>query len=272
MHRIFSFRGIPAATPSLLTTDFMRFGIGAVLAATATLFVTYAGFAEIASMGEEIREPGRNLPRALLGSVISVLVLYVMVIALCVMLRPLDRLTGATLVADLAGDLMGGFGRGAIYLGAILATVSSANASIMSASRISFAMGRDSLIWDWLNEVHPRFRVPHRAIVVTGALTVGSIFIGRIELLAEISGFLHLILYGFISVACVVLRGARMAAYKPTYRVPLFPIIPIIAAASSIGISLFPEDGDDCGSLLKFADTAMYHAKERGQHVTDVEP
>jgi amino acid transporter len=238
---LFIGRGLIGVDPGLLRQDFMPFGAGAVVAGTATLFVAYCGFGEIASMAEEIREPGRNLPRALLGSVVTVSVLYCLVLLICLTLRPYQQLTGPTVVADLAGNLMGSFGRMVILLCAVMATVSSANASIMSASRISFAMGRDGLISDWLNHVHPHFRVPHRAILVTGALILGIIFIGRIEVLAEAAGLLHLLLYGLISLACIVLRGARLSAYKPAYRVPLFPLIPALGALGSLGVAFFME-------------------------------
>jgi amino acid transporter len=239
---LFVGRGAANAEPSFLFRSTLApFGLGAILAGTATLFVTYAGFGEIASMAEEIRNPGKNLPRALLGSVISVTALYCLILLVCLLLRPWRELTGPTLVADLANDLMGPVGRGVILLGAVLATVSSANASIMSASRISFAMGRDSLIWEWLNEVHARFRVPHRAILVTGALTVTIILIGDIELLAEAAGLLHLLLYGLMSLACVILRGARPAAYQPVFRTPLFPLVPLAGALGCFGVIFFME-------------------------------
>lgn len=239
---LFIGRGSVSAHPSVLTESiFFPFGLGAVFAGTATLFVTYAGFGEIASMAEEIRNPGKNLPLALLGSVISVTCLYVLIMFLLLFLRPWEGLTGPTLVADLAEDLMGPLGRAAMLLGAVLASVSSANASIMSASRISFAMGRDSLVWEWLNEVHPRFRVPHRAIIVTGGLTFLVIMVGDIEILAEAAGLLHLLLYGLMSLACIILRGARPAAYRPVFRTPFFPLVPLVGALACFGVIFFME-------------------------------
>ena len=238
---LFVGRGVADADPGLPFSGagFAPFGWGAVLAGTATLFVTYCGFGEIASMAEEIKDPGRNLPRALVGSVVSVTLLYCLVIGLCTMLRPSEELSGATIVADLAGDMMGRFGRVAILVGAVLATVSSANASIMSASRICFAMGRDNMVWPWLNVVHPRFRVPHRAVVVTGLLIVSVLFLGGIELLAEAAGLLHLLMYGLMSLACVILRGARPLNYRPAFRVPFFPWVPLLGAAGTLAISCF---------------------------------
>lgn len=227
------------ALPFSQEGGFSPFGVGAVVAGTATLFVTYCGFGEIASMAEEIKDPGRNLPRALVGSVVAVTALYCVVIYLCVALRPWEDLEGPTVVADLAGDMLGGWGRGAILVGAVMATVSSANASIMSASRICFAMGRDDMIWPWLNVVHPRFRVPHRAIWVTGALILAVLFVGEIELLAEAAGLLHLLMYGLMSLACVVLRGARPLHYRPAFRVPLFPWVPLAGALGTAVVALF---------------------------------
>ncbi|MGI5816618.1 MAG: amino acid permease [Armatimonadota bacterium] len=234
---LFLGRGLFSAAPSMPFGDFAPFGWGAVAGGTATLFVTYAGFAGIASVAEEIRDPGRNVPRAVLGSVIGVGALYCVIILLMAMLRPAEELAGPTLLADISQDLMGGFGRWLIMIAAIMATVSSANASIMAASRISFAMGRDRLVPEWLNEIHERFRVPHRAIIVTGLLAIGFVFAGGLELLAEVSGFLHLVLYALISVACIILRGAHQLAYRPLFRLPGFPWVPLLGAAACVVVA-----------------------------------
>ena len=87
---------------------------------------------------------------------------------------------------------MGRTGYSLIMLGGIFATVSSANASIMAASRISFAMGRDHLMPDWFNQIHRRFRTPYRSIFVTGGLTMillvilGSVGLGFTLLFASV--------------------------------------------------------------------------------------
>lgn len=224
---------------SLGDTEIAPFGFAGIAAGTATLFVTYCGFGEIASMAEEIREPGRNLPRALIGSVVTVTVLYCLILTVVVLAHPPAELTGATVVADLASEWIGPWGRGAILLGAVLAMVSSANASIMSASRICFAMGRDDMLWPWLNEVHPRFRVPHRAIVVTGGLVLLVLLVGELELLAEAAGLLHLLMYGLMSLSCLVFRGARPLNYRPSYRAPLGAWVPLLGAAGTLVIACF---------------------------------
>lgn len=135
-------------------------------------------------------------------------------------LRPWADAGRPTLLAELASELAGRGGRTAVLMGAVFATVSSANASIMSASRISFAMGRDRLVSDWLAAVHPKTHVPHRSVALTGALTAGVVLIGELDLLAEAAGLLHLLLYGLICIACILLRAAKPAGYTPRYEVP----------------------------------------------------
>jgi nucleotide-binding universal stress UspA family protein len=100
----------------------------------------------------------------------------------------------------------------------------------MAASRISFAMGRDRLMPDWFNQIHRRFRTPYRSIFVTGGLTMFLLVIlgSHLELIAEVGAFLSLLLYAFISLACMIMRHAELDWYKPSFKTPLYPAIPIL--------------------------------------------
>ena len=207
-------------------------GMSGFLLVTPVLFVTFMGFAEIAAVSEEIKDPDRNLPLAVIGSVVVVTVVYC-VVELCVVgLRRYDdpSMASETVLMEIARMLMGQAGYALILLGGILATVSSANASIMAASRISFAMGRDRLMPEWFNEIHARFRTPYRSIVVTGGLTMILLVIlgSHLELIAEVGAFLSLLLYAFICLACMVMRHAELDWYKPSFRTPAYPTVPIL--------------------------------------------
>jgi nucleotide-binding universal stress UspA family protein len=147
-------------------------------------------------------------------------------------LKRYDQLNSTTIVIELSRNMMGGFGALMIIAGGIFATVSSANASIMSASRINFAMGRDKLIPDWLNKVHPHYMTPYRSIITTGILILLMLFTSRLELLAEIAGFLSLILYALVCLACVIMRRADVEWYKPTFKVPLGDVLSIVGFIS----------------------------------------
>ena len=207
-------------------------GMSGFLLVTPVLFVTFMGFAEIAAVAEEIKNPDRNLPLAVIGSVVVVTVVYC-VVEFCVvgLLRYDDpSMASETVLMEIARTLMGQTGYGLILLGGILATVSSANASIMAASRISFAMGRDGLMPEWFNEIHRRFRTPYRSIMVTGGVTMILLVIlgSQLELIAEVGAFLSLLLYAFICLACMVMRHAGLDWYKPSFKTPVYPTVPIL--------------------------------------------
>jgi len=206
-------------------------GLSGFLTVTPILFITFMGFAEIAAISEEIRNPARNLPLALVGSVIVVTLIYCAVEFCVVGMRRYDDPTMAseTVLMELARTLMGRTGYGLILLGGIFATVSSANASIMAASRICFAMGRDRLLPDWFNHIHLRFKTPYRSIAVTGGLTLVLLVVlgSNLELLAEVAAFLSLLLYGLICLACMIMRHVGPDWYRPTFKTPAYPALPL---------------------------------------------
>jgi APA family basic amino acid/polyamine antiporter len=213
-------------------------GFSGVLITLPILFITFMGFAEISAISEEIRNPNRNLPLALVGSVVVVTVIYCAVVFCILGLRQYNdpNMANETVLMDLARQLMGRGGYILVLLGGILATVSSANASVMAASRVSFAMGRDELMPDWFNQIHSRFRTPYRSIAVTGGLTMLILTVlGRhLELLAEVAGFLSLILYSLITLACIIMRHARLDWYKPSFRTPGYPLVPVLGLMGCI--------------------------------------
>jgi amino acid transporter/nucleotide-binding universal stress UspA family protein len=207
-------------------------GMSGFFMVTPVLFVTFMGFAEIAAVSEEIKNPDRNLPLAVVGSVVIVTIVYCAV-EFCVVgiMKYNDpAMATETVLMDMANTLMGKVGYSIVLGGGILATVSSANASIMAASRISFAMGRDKLMPDWFNRIHGRFKTPYRSIFVTGGLTMILLVVlgTHLELIAEVGAFLSLLLYAFISLATIVMRHANLDWYKPTFKTPLYPVVPII--------------------------------------------
>ncbi len=209
-------------------------GVSPLLPVTGLIFVSYLGFVQITSVAEEIQDPGRNLPRAVIGSVAIVTSVYVFV--LLTILAVVDNsliANNATAVVDVARQLIGPIGAAAMLFGGLLATASSANASILASSRINFAMGRDSIITASLNKIHPRFETPYRSIGITGAFIIGFILIADVETLATAGSVLHLIIYGLLNIALIIMRVADPASYQPVYHVPLYPVVPLIGVITS---------------------------------------
>ncbi|SER11095.1 amino acid permease [Natrinema salaciae] len=223
-----------------------------VLPVTAIVFISYLGFVQITSVAEEIKNPGRNLPLAVIGSVVIVTVVYALFLVVLLAAVPNEEVAGnKTAVVDAAELLFGqygifGFGLGTVgwgllLLGGLLATASSANASILSSSRINFAMGREKIISPSVNEIHPRFGTPYKSILITGGLIIAFLLFGNLEILSTAGSVLHLIVYGLLNIALIVMREAEPADYDPDFEVPLYPIVPIIGTISSFALIAYIE-------------------------------
>ncbi|WP_135830167.1 amino acid permease [Halorussus halobius] len=218
-------------------------GFGAMFNTTGIIFVSYLGFVQITSVAEEIKDPGKNLPRAVIGSVLLVTVIYALVLfVMSAVVEPgyIDALgTDQIAVVEVARLILGPAGAIAMLFGGLLATASSANASILASSRINFAMGRDNIVTPDLNKIHPRFSTPYRSIAVTGGLILAFIAVGGIETLSTMGSVLHLVIYGLLNVALIVMREADVADYDPDYRVPLYPLTPIAGMVTSFALIAF---------------------------------
>ncbi|MFC6906943.1 amino acid permease [Halalkalicoccus tibetensis] len=223
-----------------------------VLPVTAIVFVSYLGFVQITSVAEEIKDPGKNLPRAVIGSVVIVTVIYALFLVVLLAAVPTDLVAdNDTAVVDAAqllfsqyslfGIDMGILGWALLLFGGLLATASSANASILSSSRINFAMGREKIVTPSLNEIHPKFGTPYKSIAITGGLILLFLFVGNLELLATAGSVLHLLVYGLLNLALIVMREAEPSGYNPDFKVPLYPIVPLVGAVTSFALIAYIE-------------------------------
>ncbi|MBW3562709.1 MAG: amino acid permease [Actinobacteria bacterium] len=222
-------------------TPFFPFGGSPVLSTTALVFVSFLGFVKIAAVAEEVEDPDRNLPRTLMGSVAIVTVLYILIVLTIGGLFTQTTIVGVNdPLTQAARTLFGSVGGQAIIFAGLLATLSSANASIMASSRINLAMSRDRMFPRWLAQISERFVTPARAITLTSVLAlVAMIAIPNIEELAKVASSLQLYSYAALNIGCVVLRAADPHWYRPTFRTPGYPFTQLVAAGGCLSIILF---------------------------------
>lgn len=215
-------------------------GWGPVIGVAGLVFIGFLGFEVVATVAEEIKKPEKNLWRAMIGSVVVVTIMYmaVMIVATGVVgykeegdagyeegseiSKLLDHDAPISYTAE---QFMGGVGGVLITIAAILATVSSANASILSASRISLAMGKDRILHPWTNKIHLKFATPSNAILLTGILILTFLVLGEVETLAEVAGFMFLLTFILVHACVWVLRRTDPEWYHPSFRSPLFPYL-----------------------------------------------
>lgn len=218
--------GIPKIQVELLT-PFAPYGVGKIFATAGFVFVSYAGLLNVASVAEEIRNPGRTIPMGLLLSLIVATAIYTLTVFITTGVLPAETLDDSRIPISHGGQAIAGrVGFVAMSIGAILAFVSTANAGIMSASRYLLALSRDSLLPAPLARVNRRFHTPHLAVVVTGIMIMGSLFL-KLDILVEAASTVLILTNALACIAIIVLREGRLQNYRPAFKAPLYPWLQI---------------------------------------------
>ena len=224
-----------------LSTPLFSEGSWPVLTTVALIFTSFLGFVQIATVAGEIKEPYKNLPRALIGSVVIVSILYVTAIYITSIYIPEDELFNLeeNAITRVSEIIIGPVGGTIVLFAALLATLSSANASVLSSSRAVYALDKDGMIPGFASRVNKTFGTPHIAVLMAGLPISAITLFGGLEVLAEVASLLHLVFYGLICISLVILRRKKPLWYVPTYRAPGGAVIPIAGAVASFGIIFF---------------------------------
>jgi len=209
------------------TSDWRTF-----FAVAGMVFISFGGLTKVVDVAEEIREPQRNLPLGLFLSFAVVNLMYAAVIFVTTGVLDGAELSGSLAPLSLgAGVSMGRFGAIAIGVAAFLAYASTGNAGILSASRSPMAMSRDGLLPCALARTSARFGTPWAAILLTATLMLVVILFLSVEELAKTASTMFLISFVLANAGVIVMRRARIPGYRPTFRMPLCPWLPLAGIA-----------------------------------------
>jgi len=214
--------------------NFMGCGWGNILTATGMVFVSFGGLTKVASMAEEVKNPGRTLPMGMFMAFGVVTFLYFFVVLVTVGLLG-DRMQGD--VNSLIHGARVCLGTGGVVLmsaAALLAYFSTGNAGIMSASRIPMAMARDQLLPESLARVHPRHRTPVNAIWVTSIFMMLAVLFLDFEMLVKIASTMKILLFLTVTLAVILMRESRIENYRPEFHAPFYPVLPILGIIAYI--------------------------------------
>jgi amino acid transporter len=196
--------------------------------ALVSVLWAYDGWGDLSFVGGEVKDPERNLPRALVVGTAAIIAIYLLVNAAYLYLLPLDRMARSPLVAaDAAQVVLGQFGIGAVSVVVMLATFSTLVGSILTAPRIFFAMADDGLFFRVVAKVHPRHQTPSSAIVLTACLGVGFVLIRTFEQLADQFVVAIFPFYALAAAAVFVLRRRQPERPRPV-RVLGYPVVPLL--------------------------------------------
>lgn len=234
------------AWPRAFTTEFLPNGLGGVVRAMGLTFIAFEGYEIIAQTGEEARDPKRTIPRAIFLSIIISVVIYLVIgfVALGAVQAP-DGQPSWRFLGQLGELGMAGaarqflpYGNVLILIGGVMSTMSALNATIYSSSRVSFAMGRDRNLPERLGQIHPRFRTPAWAIVVSSAMIILAGITLPIEKVASAADIMFLLLFLLVNVSLIALRSRRPDLER-SYRVPLFPWLTLLAIGCNLGLAAY---------------------------------
>jgi basic amino acid/polyamine antiporter, APA family len=203
------------------------------LAVIAALWA-YDGWNNLSMVASEVKNPQRNIPAALIGGALLVLLVYVAVnVAYFYLLRPNDVASTRTVAALAAQQVMGPVGASFIAVGVLVSTFATLNGSILSGSRIPYACARDNLFPQSLARISPRFRTP--VVAITAQAVISGVFAlsGRYETLYTKAIYSEWIFYALVTAGIFVLRRREPHLIRP-YRTWGYPVIPVIFVISAI--------------------------------------
>jgi APA family basic amino acid/polyamine antiporter len=225
---LFIFAGVKYVKPANWT-PFAPFGFHGIVTSAATVFFAYIGFDVIATASEEVKNPKRNMPLGIVGSLAICTILYIAVAFILTGMVPYTKLNVGDPVA-LALKLVGQNQlAGIISIGAVAGITTVLLALIYAQVRLSYAMSRDGLLPKKLASVHKKFRTPFFNTWVTGFVAAGIAGFVDLTTLAHLVNMGTLAAFTLISIAIIILRK-KHPEIKASFRVPFVPVLPAISA------------------------------------------
>ncbi len=213
------------------------FGMSGVFNAMGFLYMTYIGYGLITTASEEVIEPEKTIPKAILISIAAVIVIKTSVFFIGSGILPWNELVPGvtdTPMIDTAMKIGGRFGGYLFAFAGILATLSSINTAVMASSRTSFAMARDNRLPGIFKTVNRRTKTPVVSIVATSVIVVVAVSIRDLEHISTVTSIFSLTGYSLVNVALIIFRK-KSPELERKFRVPFFPVTPLLG----IGVNLF---------------------------------
>ncbi|MCF7975910.1 MAG: amino acid permease [Phycisphaerae bacterium] len=239
--------------PERLTnfSPFMPHGWSRLLMTMGFTYVAFEGYEVIAQAGDEAKDPRRNLPKAMLYSVLIVTVIYVLVAFAVVVsvdsrdpvlngMRP-DTWIGQAQEKGFARavDKLMPFGHLILTLAVIFSSTSALNATVYSATRASYALGRDRMLPAWFARIHPVRKTPYGALICTGVIVLSVVTLLPVTDVASSASIMFLMLFFMVNLCVIKIRRCMADELQYGFLMPLFPLFPILAIIFQILLAVW---------------------------------
>ncbi|UJH93040.1 APC family permease [Antarcticibacterium sp. 1MA-6-2] len=195
--------GIPNIQPQNFE-PFAPFGISGIAEAAALLFFAFTGYARIATLAEEVLEPKKTIPKAIIITIVTAIILYAAVSVVAVGVIGVEKMANSTSPLQLVAEALTTPGIKVITtIGASTAMLGVLLSQILGISRMMLAMGRRKDLPPFLNNVHSKYRIPHTAIFLTGAVILALTLRGNFEFIVRSASFTILLYYSITNFAAL---------------------------------------------------------------------
>ncbi|MEE8062036.1 MAG: amino acid permease [Gemmatimonadales bacterium] len=242
-----------------------RFGLAMIICLWA-----YDGWMEVTYVGGEVKDPGRNLPRSILWSLMLVIGIYLLVNAALLATLGIGGMAASTAVAsDAAVATMGATGAAFVAIGVMVSTLGSNNGIVICSARAPYALAQRGYFMAWAGAIHPRFKTPVLALLAQAVWSAILVLTGTFNQLATYVVFASFVFYAASAGAVLVLRRRRPDMERPyrTWGYPVTPILFILFAAWLVGntISAAPRDALVGLGMIALGVPVFWYWKKRGR-------
>jgi APA family basic amino acid/polyamine antiporter len=216
---------------------FGEFGWSGIMRGAAVIFFAYIGFDAVSTAAQEAKNPKKDMPIGILGSLIICTILYIIVAALTTGLVSYTQLNVAEPIA-LAVDVTGvKWGSILVKIGAIGGLSSTMLVMLLGQSRIFFTMSSDGLLWKWAGKIHPKFRTPYISTIVVGLCVATLAAALPVSTLAELTSIGTLFAFTIVCAGVWILRVREPDLPRP-FKTPFVPFVPIMGVLVSLALML----------------------------------
>ena len=226
-------------------SDFLPMGFAGLVAAMGLTFIAFEGYEIIVQTGEEVKNPKRNIPRAIFISLAIVVVMYCLIafVSIGAIFPDMPSWQFIGLHGELgimkSVELFMPYGAFIVLAGGLVSTLAALNATTFSSARVAFAMGRHYNLPHKLSAIHPRFKTPYVSVILSCIIMGTMAYALPLEDIAHAAGVIFLLLFTQVNLAVISIRRMYGDKLDYGYKTPFFPYVPIIGIILMISLAVY---------------------------------